>query len=128
MKIKELAASFLVASLAFGASPAMAQNTGVVVDRAGLDQALAHRASSDEGARDTIRTLLARQDVKALAGDMGLDIRQASNAVSSLQGAELQRVAARATAANDMMAGGTTVQISLVAILLIVIIIILVAN
>lgn len=128
MKIKELAVSVLVVSLSLGALPVSAQDAFSVVGRGDLDQAMAQKVRSDEGARDTIRTLLAREDVKALAADMGLDVRQASNAVSSLQGAELQRVADRAVAANEAMVGGTTIQISLVAILLIVIIIILVSN
>lgn len=128
MKIKELAVSMLVVSLGFGALPAIAQDAISVVRRGDLEQAMALKVRSDEGARDIIRTLLAREEVKALAGEMGVDVRLASNAVSSLQGAELQRVADRAAAVNDMMAGGTTIQISLVAILLIVIIIILLAN
>jgi hypothetical protein len=128
MKIKELAVSMLVVSLGFGALPAIAQDAISVVRRGDLEQAMALKVRSDEGARDIIRTLLAREEVKALAGEMGVDVRLASNAVSSLQGAELQRVADPAAAVNDMMAGGTTIQISLVAILLIVIIIILLAN
>jgi len=128
MKIKEFAVSMLVVSLGLGALPAIAQDAISVVRRGDLEQAMALKVRSDEGARDIIRTLLAREEVKALAGEMGVDVRLASNAVSSLQGAELQRVADRAAAVNDMMAGGTTIQISLVAILLIVIIIILLAN
>ncbi len=128
MKIKELVVATLVFSLSLGSLPANAQETGVVVDRAAVEQALTQRVLSDEGARDSIRTLLSRDDVRAMAGGMGLDVRRASNAVSTLEGAELQRVASRAVAANDLLTGGTTVQISLVALLLIIIIIVLVAK
>jgi hypothetical protein len=128
MKMKQMVVSALVASLALSSLPASAHQTAAVVDRAEVEQALLQRAQSEESARDSIRTLLAREDVKAMAGDMGLDLRQASNAVSSLQGEQLQRVADRAVAANEMMSGGVTIQISLVAILLIVIIIILLSN
>lgn len=128
MKLKELAAATLVLALALGSQPAFAQQT-VVVDRAALDQALAAKVSADENARVAIRTLLGREDVKAMADQMGLDLRRATNAVSSLEGADLQRVSARAVVANETLAGGAqTVTVSLVAILLIVIIIILVSN
>ena len=129
MKLRELAAATLAVALAFGTQPAFAQSQAPVVDRAAIDQALGAKVQSDESARDSIRTLLGRDDIKAMAEGMGLDVRRASNAVSSLEGADLQRVSARATAANDLLAGGrTTVTISLVALLLIIIIIILVAG
>lgn len=128
MKLKELAVATLVLALALGSQPAFAQSS-VVVDRAAVDQALASKVTADENARVAIRTLLGREDVKAMAEQMGLDLRRATNAVSSLEGADLQRVSDRAVAANDMLTGGRqTVTISLVAVLLIVIIIILVAN
>ncbi len=128
MKLKNLAVAALITALGFGSQPAFAQQA-VVTDRAAVDQALGAKVLSDESARDTVRTLLARDEVKAMAANLGLDLRQATTAVSTLQGADLQRVSDRAAVANDMLAGGAqTVTVSLVAILLIVIIIILVAN
>ena len=129
MRIKEMIVAALVVSLGLGSLPANAQEAGVVVDRAAVQQALTQKVLSDETAREAIRTLLGRADVKAMGGDMGLDVRRATMAVSSLEGADLQRAAARATAANDILAGGaTTVSISLVALLLIIIIVILIAK
>lgn len=129
MKLKELAVAALVVAFAAGSSPAWAQQTPTVVDRAAVEQAVADKVVSDESARDSIRTLLGRDDVKAMAEGMGLDVRRAEGAVSSLEGADLQRVNARATAANELLAGGaTTITISLVAILLIIIIVILLAS
>jgi len=129
MKLKDLAVAALVVAFAVSSSPAWAQQTSTVVDRAAVDQAIGEKVVSDEAARDSIRTLLNRDDVKAMAEGMGLDVRRAEGAVSSLEGADLQRVTARATAANELLAGGaTTITISLVAILLIVIIIILLAG
>jgi hypothetical protein len=126
MKLKYLV---LVLAVAVGSSPAWAQQTSTVVDRASVDRAVGDKVVSDESARDSIRTLLNRDDVKAMAEGMGLDVRRAEGAVSSLEGADLQRVTARATAANDLLAGGaTTITISLVAVLLIIIIIILLAH
>jgi len=129
MKLRELAAATLAIALALGSQPAFAQQTAAVVDRAAVDQALGAKVQSDESARDSIRTLLGRDDVKAMAEGMGLDVRRATNAVSSLEGKDLQSVSARATAASDLLAGGrTTITISLVALLLIVIIVILLVN
>lgn len=128
MKLRKLAVAALVTALGFGSQPAFAQSQ-VVVDRAAVDQALGAKVLSDESARDAVRTLLGREEVKAMAANMGLDLRRATTAVSTLQGADLQRVSDRAAVANDMLAGGAqTVTVSLVAVLLIVIIIILVAN
>ena len=128
MKLKNLAVAALITTLGFGSQPAFAQQA-VVVDRAAVDQALGAKVLSDESARDAVRTLLARDEVKAMAANLGLDLSRANTAVSTLQGADLQRVSDRAAVANDMLAGGDqTVTVSLVAILLIVIIIILVSN
>ena len=129
MKLKELAVAALVVAFTVSPSSAWAQQTGTVVDRAAVDQAIGEKVVSDESARDSIRTLLNRDDVRAMAEGMGLDVRRAEGAVSPLEGKDLQRVTARATAANELLAGGaTTITISLVAILLIVIIIILLAS
>jgi len=128
MKLKDIAVAALVVAFSVSSSPAWAQQA-TVVDRAAVEQAVGDKVVSDESARDSIRTLLNRDDVKAMAEGMGLDVRRAEGAVSALEGADLQRVNARATAANELLAGGaTTVTISLVAILLIIIIVILLAS
>jgi len=129
MKRKKLAVVVLVAAFLAKASPSWAQQSPAVVDRAGVDQALAEKVSSDESARDSIRALLERDDVKAMAEGAGLDVRRAASAVSTLEGKDLQRVASQAAAANELLAGGdVTISISLVALLLIVIIVILLVH
>jgi hypothetical protein len=106
-----------------GAS-AQAQGSGIV-GTADLDRALAARQSEVQASRDSIRALLAREDVQALAGEMGLDVRRAGGAVDTLEGGELEQLAAQAAAADRELAGGQTVRISLIAALLIIIILIL---
>jgi len=129
MKIKQLVAAALVVAFSVSSSPAWAQQASTVVDRAAVDLAVGEKVVSDDQAREAVRTLLDREDVKAMAENAGLDLRRASSAVSTLEGADLQRVAVQATAANDLLAGGTTtLRISLVAILLIIIIVILLAD
>jgi hypothetical protein len=96
-----------------------------VVSAADLDRALATRHEADEASRATIRALLARDEVRALAKDAGLDLRRAQSAVGTLDGDELRSLARQAAAADIALAGGQTLQISLVAALLIIIIVIL---
>lgn len=129
MKLKELAIATLIVSLTLGSLPAHAQDTGVVVDRAAMERALSGRVQADEADRDAIRTLLRRDDVRTMADALGLDVRRAQTAVTTLEGGELQDTAARARAASDMLSGGAhTIQISVVTLLLIIIIIILLAD
>lgn len=129
MKLKELAVATLVVSLTLGSLPAHAQEAAVVVDRAAMERALSARAQSDEADREAIRTLLGRDEVRALAGDLGLDVRRAETAVKALQGRELRDTAVRARAAHEMLLGGAqTIQISVVTLLLIIIIVILLAD
>ncbi len=97
-----------------------------VVGQADLDRAIAQRLSIEVGQRQAIREVLARDEVTAVASQMGVDLRQASVAVDTLGGEELQRLAHQATTVDQALAGGdTTIQISLVVALLILIIVIL---
>jgi hypothetical protein len=108
-----------------GAVPAAAQSVVVPAD---LQRALEARRSEEDVSRARLRQLLTREDVRALAGDAGLDLRQAQAAVATLDGEELRDLAARAARAEEALAGGQTIQISLIAALLIVIIIILLVD
>ncbi|MGE5126010.1 MAG: hypothetical protein ACM3PV_06950 [Betaproteobacteria bacterium] len=105
------------------ATPLLAAQS--VVSGADLDRAIAARHEADEASRATIRALLARDEVRALAKDAGLDLRRAQSAVGTLDGDELRSLARQAAAADAALAGGQTLQISLVAALLIIIIVIL---
>lgn len=93
-----------------------------------LDAALTRSLDREDAARATITTLLQRDDVRSLAQGHGLDLRRAEAAVSTLQGDELQRLAALADNAQARLAGGDQiVRVSLVALLLIVIIVVLIS-
>ena len=96
-----------------------------VVGTADLDRALLARQAEAQASRDSIKALLAREDVRAMAAGMGVEVRRASAAVDTLDDAELAGLAAQAAAANSALAGGQTLRISLVAALLIIIILIL---
>jgi hypothetical protein len=129
MKLKDLGVATLILAFSAASQPAWAQQgPSKVIDRAEMDQVLAAKVASDEGSRATIRALLERAEVRSIADEVGLDLRRAEGAVSTLQGPELDRVASQASAANDMLAGGQNIKISLVAILLIIIIVILLVD
>jgi hypothetical protein len=128
MRTKPLAATMLVVSLAFAPLHLQA-DTQRVVGRAEVEQALAERIQADESARAQVRNLLQREDVRAMAKGMGLDVKRAEGAIATLEGDELQQTAQRAAVVDEALAGGSTyVSISLVALLLIIIIVILLAN
>jgi hypothetical protein len=128
--IRRLATYVLVG--AFVLSGPLARGADSVVGlatQADLDDAVAKTLAQEDAARNTITTLLQRDEVRSLAEGYGLDVRRAEAAVSTLEGTELQRLSLLAADANVQLAGGDTViRIGLVAALLIVIIVILLVN
>ena len=106
-----------------------ADSVASLATQADLDHAIATKLGQEDAARNTITTLLQRDDVRAMAKGYGLDVQRAEAAVSTLQGDELQRLSLLASNANAQLAGGDTViTISLVSALLIVIIVILLVS
>jgi hypothetical protein len=125
MTLRTFAALTLLFSI-FLAPARVSADTAAVVDRTDVQSALERRVLSDEAERDSIHSLLNRDEVRSMAHGVGVDLRRADVAVSTLEGEDLHRVAAQATTANQALAGGETyITISLVAVLLIVIIVIL---
>jgi CHASE3 domain sensor protein len=125
---KRILAAGLTVLTCLQALPARADQG--VVGTADLDRALRARVDAETTARDAIKDLLARDEVREVAGRAGLDLKRANAAVDTLQGAELQEMSARAAAADAALAGGKniTITISVVALLLIIIIVILLAK
>jgi hypothetical protein len=125
MRIKTtmtLAIALVMALPGFGAAETSAVNSSE------LDAALAASTAQEDAAREQVRALLAREDVRTLAEGAGLDLRRADAALTALDGEELQRLAEHAAVADDALAGGQNITISLIAALLIVIIIILLVD
>lgn len=108
------------------ASPAFARQSRVV-DTALLNQALANKAASETAQRDLVRRVLDRSDARQVAASLGLNVAQASSAVDTLSGAELNTLAQHAGAveANALAGGASTVVISVTTLLLVLIIVIL---
>lgn len=115
--------AFLISTPAFAQQPR-------VVDAARMNQALAQKAASENAQRDLVRRVLDRSDAREVAARLGLNVAQASSAVSTLSGAELNTAAQHAAAveANALAGGANTIVISLTTLLLILIIILLIAD
>jgi len=115
--------AFLISTPAFAQQPR-------VVDAALMNQALAAKATSETAQRDLVRRVLDRSDARAVAANLGLNVANASSAVATLSGAELNTLAQHAAAveANALAGGANTIVISVTTLLLLLIIILLLAD
>ena len=85
--------------------PASAQ-TSHSAPQSAIDDALQQKVSSATADRETVLRLLERPEVRAVAGDAGLDLGKAKDAVSTIDGPELTELAARASQVEQSLAGG----------------------
>jgi hypothetical protein len=95
--------------------------------QAGIDQSI-HSEAAD---RQAIRDLLARPEVRRIAGHAGLSLTRANDAIPTLSGPELQRLAAQAREVNSQALAGDRISMNsttLIIILLIVVLIIVLAG
>lgn len=95
-----------------------------------LEAAVQEHVASEATDRETVLRLLARPDVQAIAGDLGIDLRRAESAVRTLDGPLLTDLAARARQAERALVGGQstiTISTTLIIIALLLIILIVVA-
>jgi hypothetical protein len=128
MRITITPVAVLLLPVMFLSAPAFAQQARVA-DAAVLQRALDDRVATEEAQRETVRRVLDRDDVRELAGRMGLDLTDARSAVATLSGVQLAQAADRAAGLETALAGGqATIVISLTTLLLIIIIIILLAD
>jgi hypothetical protein len=104
-------------------------NTETVVTDSDLDAAMANRAGSDAASREAILNLLGRDEIRGVAGRMGVDLTRVKAAVSTLSGDDLREAAAQAQLADQSLAGGDEKIVigSTVLIIVLLIVIILVA-
>lgn len=96
-----------------------------------LDAAVQDHVTNEAADRETVQRLLERPEVQSLAKDLGLDLRQAQSAVSTLDAEQLATVAAQARHADQALSGGQssiTISTTMIIIgLLVLILIILIA-
>ena len=111
------------------AMPAYAQASHAAPQSA-LDavvQAHVERSAAD---REMVQRLLERPEVQAVAGDIGVDLRRAQSAVSTLDGQQLSTIAAQAGQVDRALAGGQssiTISTTMIIIGLLVLILLIVA-
>jgi hypothetical protein len=126
MRIRSVLVPVLVCSLLWNSSAIAQQH---VVDPAVLGQAIADQAATDQQNRDTVLGVLAQEQVRELAGRLGLSVVRAEGAVSTLSSTELAGLAESARAADVPLVGGADpLVISVTTLLLIIIIVILIAR
>ena len=77
-----------------------------------LESAVQEHIVSGAADREAVLHLLARPEVQAVAGDVGIDLRRVESAVGTLEGSQLTEVATQARQANQALAGGQCAVIS----------------
>jgi hypothetical protein len=124
--------SIVVVSFFFNAVSMSAQGqVSHAASQSVLDAAVQDHLAASAADRETVHRLLERPEVQAVAGDLGLDLRRAQTAVSTLDGQQLSTLAAQATQVDQALAGGQssiTLSTTMIIIgLLILILIVLIA-
>jgi hypothetical protein len=92
-----------------------------IVTGAEIQSRFDQKIHSEAADRQAIRELLARPEVRRVAGNAGLDLQRADAAVGILSGAELSRLATQARLANSEIAGGATVTMTWTMVIIIVV-------
>ena len=116
--------------MVFTAIPRVHAQTSHAAPQSALDAALQQHAGSVAADREAVLRVLGRSDVKSVAEKAGIDLRRATGAVATLDGAELSQVAAQAQQVEQALAGGQSrvvISTTLIIIALLVLILIIVA-
>lgn len=92
-----------------------------VLDAPEIQSHFDQKLQREDSDRAAIRELLARPDVRRVAGSAGLDLRRAETAVGVLSGPELARLAAQARDVNSRLAGGETITMTWTMVIIIVV-------
>lgn len=109
----------------FMAPAAHAQSN--VISKSALDQAVQERVAQEQADREAIRSLLAREEVRDVAGKAGLSLDTALAAVSTLHGDDLRQLAEQSRQIDNQLAGGaSTVIISTTTIIIVLLLVILI--
>src|SRR5687768_1575975 len=123
--------SIVVVSFFFNAVSMSAQGqVSHAVSQSVLDAAVHDHVATSAADRETVLRLLERPEVQAVAGDIGLDLRRAQSAVSTLEGQQLTDLAEQAQQVEKALAGGQSrvvISTTLIIIALLVLILIIVA-
>jgi hypothetical protein len=92
---------------------------------AAIDEALQDHVDSTDADRALVLRVLEQPAVRALAAELGVDVRRAQSAIATLEGEPLGRLAAQAQQVDQALAGGqgsVTISYTLIIIGLLVLI------
>jgi hypothetical protein len=112
------------------AMPRIQAQTSHAAPQSALDAAVQQHAGSAAADREAVLRVLGRSEVKSVAEKAGIDLRQATGAVSTLEGDALAQVTAQAQQVEQALAGGQSrvvISTTLIIIVLLVLILIIVA-
>jgi len=129
MRMPATALMILLAVLA-RVPPAAAQD-GHVASGAAIEAALQEHRQAGVSDREAVLRVLERAEVKAVAEEAGIDLRQAAGFIETMEGEELAALAAQASQVDEGLAGGQsriTVSTTMIIIGLLVLILIIVAT
>ncbi|MGD8868969.1 MAG: PA2779 family protein [Gemmatimonadales bacterium] len=99
------------------ATPALGQEDHVV-STSELRAAVVEQAANSDRDRDAVLRVLARDEVRAVADQVGVDLSRAEDAVATLDGPELQRLADRSRTVEKALVGGDAIVISTTAVII----------
>jgi ferritin-like metal-binding protein YciE len=111
------------------ATPRVHAQSPHVASQAVLDAAVQQHLDETAAQRDAVLKVLDREEVKAVAGRVGIDLTTAATAVAAMSGDDLQAAASQAQQVEQALAGGqsrvvistTTIIIALLVIILLVV-------
>jgi len=101
-----------------------------VASQAALDAAVQQQVRAVDRDRETVRLFLQRDDVRAVAGNAGLDVGRAETAVAAMSPSELASLAEQARQAEQSLAGGqssVTISTTMIIIGLLVLVVLILA-
>ena len=108
------------------ASPVLADQRHAV-DRSQLAAAVGEHVAKQDADRVALREALARPEVQAVAGKLGVDLTRAAAAVDTMTGPDLTHAANAARQVNQQLVGGaSSVVISTTTIIIVLLIVILI--
>ena len=108
------------------AAPSLHAQSTHVASQDALDAAIQQKVDDTDAQRAAVLRVLDRDEVKAVAGRVGVDLTTAATAVRTMQGQDLAAAAAQARQVEQALAGGaSTIVISTTTIIIALLVIIL---
>ena len=101
----------IVFSVAALVPPASAQSSHAAPQSA-IDAVLQQKVSDADADRNIVLRLLDRSELQTIADEIGLDLRRAKDAVSTVEGQQLTDLAAQANKVEQSLAGGQSITVS----------------